>query len=43
MLIAGVPMLPTVEPVRMMEPLCGWGEEHEEHITAAMNRRKTSR
>ncbi len=29
--------------VRAMEPLCGWGEEHEEHIGAAIDRRKGSR
>ncbi|CDG52197.1 MULTISPECIES: winged helix-turn-helix transcriptional regulator [Halomonadaceae] len=29
--------------VRAMEPLCGWGEENEEDIAAAMGRRKASR
>ncbi|MCD6009748.1 winged helix-turn-helix transcriptional regulator [Halomonas sp. IOP_31] len=28
--------------VQAMEPLCGWGEEHEEDIAEAMGRRKTS-
>ncbi|MGP9566486.1 winged helix-turn-helix transcriptional regulator [Halomonas sp. AOP5-B2-8] len=32
-----------VSLVQAMEPLCGWGEEHEEDIAAAMDRRKASR